>query len=105
MINPATFTVYTDLDVGRLQYVCKSITGELSALISIKYLWRTITLNGFLQGNNKKVSGHCVGQPPRQDLSTMPVHNRHQINKPFSHWHVSNITAKNLIRTINGKPL
>jgi hypothetical protein len=54
MINPATFTVYTDLDVGRLQYVCKSITGELSALISINYLWRAITLNGFLQGNKKK---------------------------------------------------
>ena len=105
IINPAAFILHTDFNVGRLQYLCKSITGELSALISIKYLWRAITLNGFFQGINTKVGAHGIGQPPRQDLSTMPVHNRHQINKPFSHWRVRNLSAKNLIRTINGKPL
>jgi hypothetical protein len=44
IINPAALTLHTDFDVGRFQYVGKSVTGKLSSLISIKDLWSAITL-------------------------------------------------------------
>ena len=101
MINPAAFTVHTDLYLCGTQNAYPVTTDELAALVGIEYLRRTMRGQHLLQGLDAEVCIHAVRQPPRQNLTTVPVHNCHEVQKAALHRNIRDVRASDLICAVN----
>ena len=76
------------------------LTGKPFTLIGIEYIRRSIAADRLFQGIHTEVRVHTVGYLPRQDLATVPVHNRHHVHKALGHGDVAQIRRPDLVRTV-----
>lgn len=54
-------------------------------------------MDGLVQGLNAEVGVQRVRDPPRQNHAGVPVHERHQIEKPAAHRKIGDVHAPDLI--------
>jgi hypothetical protein len=66
----------------------ESGAGKLGALIGVEDLRPPIAAEGFLECLHTEIRLQGVGEPPRQNLATVPVHDRHQVHKPAGHGNI-----------------
>jgi len=104
VIQIAAPAIHGYFDARIPQNTGECLTGELTALICVEYLWRTITLYGLLQSLNAKARIHAVRQTPAQHMARGPIHDRHQIQKAASHGDKSNIRAPDMVRPGDRQP-
>ena len=101
VVDPALLAIHTDFDLRVRQYVDPAATGTLAALIGVEYLWRAVFCQRIFQGLNAELRVHAVGQPPGQDLATVPVHDCQEIQEVTPHRDIGDICAPDLVRPID----
>src|SRR5215475_1437889 len=74
--DPST-AIHTDQDAGSLQPPGKFAAGELRALITVENLW-SLNPQRVFERDQTKVDFQGVGDLPAQDISAVPVDDRHQ---------------------------
>ncbi len=93
IVDPAAATIHGDLDLGILQDLREIPAGKLRTLITVEYFWFTVFRQCFFQSLNAKISLHCVGQSPAEDLAAVSVHDCHRIQKAVAHRNVTDVGA------------
>jgi len=113
VVTPRAFPVYyrqvickiterhADLDLCVGQHVDPAPAGELAALIRIEYLRLSVLGQGFFQGLNAEFRIHAVRLPPGQHLSTIPVHDRHEIQEAAPHRDIRDADAPDLVGPVD----
>src|SRR3954466_363936 len=61
------------------------VNGKLGTLVAVEDLRPTVNGQGFLERLDAEGRVHGIGQPPTQHFPAVPVHDRHQVEKPL--WH------------------
>ncbi len=97
--GPAS-TIHADADACLLQAGREIQRGELRALITVEYLWSALSQRCF-QRLQTKEPFHGVGERPGQHITTMPIHDSHQIHVAMGHGNVGDVCAPDLIRAIS----
>jgi hypothetical protein len=62
-------------------------------MISIEYFWLSVCREGVPQRLEAEVDIHAVGEPPREHVAAVPVHDGHEIKDSSLHRYVGNVTA------------
>ena len=77
--DPAS-SVHADQDLFLQQLLRKIQRSELNALIAVKYL-RLAVVQGFPEAFHAKGCIQRVAEPPRQDITAEPIHQRRPDNR------------------------
>ena len=101
IVDPSPLAVHADLDLRLAQYIDPVAAGELAALIGVEDLGRAMTGDSPFQSFNAELSVHTVGQPPRQNLAAVPVHDRHKVQEAAPHRDVGDVCAPDRL----GRPI
>jgi len=99
-----SFAVHADLDVPGLEDGGKCFACKLASLIGIEYLRGAVLEKSFFERLDAESGVQRVGQPPGEDLSGGPVHDRYQVHETPCHGDVSNIGCPDLIGPVYGQP-
>ena len=97
VVAPLALAVHRDADAARRQLPGPRRGGELAALVGVEHLRRAAAVEGLGQRVHAKQRVLGRGQPPRQHLARMPVHDRHQVQKPMRHRHIRQVGAPRLV--------
>ena len=98
VVHPAALAVHRDANASRLEHVGEVDAGELTPLVAIEDLGRTIALERLSQGRDAEARLERVGQAPGQHLAARPVHHRDQVQKAPLQWDVGDIRAPHVVR-------
>ena len=101
VVNGSAHSVHRDLDSGVLQDRGEVLARELKSLIRVEDFGRAVKGEGFVQGRDAEVTRHGVGQPPREDLSRVPVHDRDQVPESFLKGDVGDVGRPHVVRVID----
>ena len=98
---PASSAVHADPNAMLFKNTCEGLTGELDTLISIEDFWRSVALQGLLQGIDTEVCVHGVGDPPGQHLAAVPVDNGDQVHEAPGQRNIADICCPHLVWAID----
>jgi hypothetical protein len=109
IVHPATSAPLTlslpkghgDSDLRLFQSPGEVTAGELTALIRVEYLWLAKARQRLVQRLHAETGVQAVGQTPCQHGPAVPVHDRHQIEKPTPHRNIGDVGTPDLIRPHN----
>ena len=101
VVDRSSDPVHRDGDPGVEQHLHEGVRGELRPLIGVEDLRRAVEGEGLFEGGHAEVTGHGVGEAPGEDLATVPVHDRHEVEETFFERYVSDIGAPNLVRSVD----
>src|SRR5712675_15310 len=87
-----------------LEHAGELDASELAALISVEDLGLVVPCQGVLQGLDAEIGAERVRQPPGQNRTTVPVHDRDQIHEPLGHRDIGDVRAPNLVDPIDRQP-
>lgn len=102
VVHPSPLAIHADLDTVDLQDAGELLTGGFTPLVGVEDLKPAVFCNGLFERLSTKICGHCIRQPPRQNLTKGPVYYRHQIGKALAHWDVGDIGTPDFVRSCNG---
>ena len=97
IVDPAAPTVHADSHTLIKQEFCEEVTGELSPLLRVEDLGGAIAVEGL----HAEVVVQGIGEPPRERLSTVPIHDGHQVQEPSCHGNIANIGTPDLVRPVD----
>jgi hypothetical protein len=72
--------------------------GELGALIGVEDLGSPKMLDCLLERGDAEIARQRQRDPPRQDLSRRPVHDRHEIDEAARHGDVGDVGRADVVR-------
>src|ERR1700737_404658 len=82
-----------------------SMPVKLAALIGVEDLGLVVPCQGVLQGLDAEIGAERVRQPPGQNRTTVPVHDRDQIQEPLGHRDIGDVRHQTwLTRSIDNPP-
>jgi hypothetical protein len=93
--------IHANQNLMGFQTFRKRLAGKLTPLIAIENLGPFSVEKRFLERLDAKVRIERIRKSPREDIATIPIQNRHQIEKSLSHPHIRYIGAPHLIRMRN----
>jgi len=93
--------VHADGDAVSFEHAGELEARELTVPIGIHDFRGAILGNGFLQGADTELCMHRVRELPSEDLSAVPVHDGHEVQKASAHWQVRDIHRPHLGRSVN----
>ncbi|CDH44835.1 hypothetical protein BN874_1920002 [Candidatus Contendobacter odensis Run_B_J11] len=103
VVAPPAAPVHGDANATGLQCVREFEAGERTPLIAVEDFRNAGTGQSLFQSRQAKVGLQGVGQRPAQDLATVPVHDRHQVQKALAHRDVGDVRAPDLIGLGHGQ--
>src|SRR3990170_5514362 len=104
VVHPPPLAVHRDLGAGFLENLGKLQGGELAPLVRVEDPGRPEPGQRLPKGRHAKIRLQRVRQPPGEDLSAVPVHDRHEIEKPPAHRDVADVRAPDLVRMVDRHP-
>src|SRR6516162_6334041 len=94
VVHTATFAIHADGDTAPIEHCDDLGVGELAALVGVEDLRPAVSGQRFLQGLDAEVRAERVRQSPRQHRTTVPLHDRDQIQETLSHRDIEPAPAK-----------
>ncbi len=79
VVEESAFPIHRDAHAGSAEPVGPGEGRELAALIRVHDLGRAELVDGLVQRFDAEVGLQRVRDPPGQDLSGVPVHDRHEV--------------------------
>ena len=71
--------------------------GKLGSLVRVEDLGDPVSLQGLLERLDTKIRVQRVGDPPGEDFTTVPVHDRHQVHRAAGHGNVGYVGRPHLV--------
>jgi len=105
VVHPPSLAVHRDPNAGLLENLDELDAGELAPLVGVEDPGAAISCQRLPKGRDAEVSFQRVRQPPGEDLSAVPVHDRNEIEKAPAHRDVADIRTQNLVWSVDRQPL
>src|SRR4030067_636002 len=105
VVHPPPLAVHRDPDAGFLEHLGELQGGELAPLVRVEDPGRPEPGQRLPKGRHAKIRLQRVRQPPGKDFAAVPVHDRHEIEKPPTHRDVADVRAPDLVRLVDRHPL
>ena len=80
----------------------KGLASELASLVGVEYLRGAVFEQCFFQRFDTESGVQRVGQPPGENLSGCPVHDRYQVHVSPCHGEIGDVGCPDLIGPVNG---
>jgi len=97
VVHPAALAVHGDPDVCVFEHLGELEARELTALVRVENSGRAVRSEGFFERFAAEIGIQGVAEPPAQDFSAVPVHDRDQVQKAFPHRNVRYISAPDFV--------
>ena len=101
IVEEPAFPIHRDPHPGTPKPIRPREGRELGSLICVHDLGRAELMNGLVQRFDAEVGLQGVRDPPGQNLSSVPVHDRHQIEEPSAHRQIGDVRTPDLVRAIH----
>ena len=105
VVHVPASSVHRYLDLRVLENTGELEAGELAALIRIENLRLAESGQRLGQGFDTEPDIHGVRQPPGENMTRRPVHDRHQIQKAALNGDIGDVGAPDLIGTVDHEPV
>lgn len=105
VVHPSALAVHRDPYVGPLEDLGELEAGELAPLVRVEDLGRPEPGERLPKSRYTEVGVEGVRQPPGEDFSAVPVHDRHQVQEPPAHRDVADIGHQTLFGASIAIPL
>jgi len=102
VIFEAPLAVHADPDIPGFEDGGEGFAGKLAPLVGVEYLRGTVFEQSFLECLDTESAIQGVGQPPGENLSGGPIHDRYQVHESLVHRDIGNISRPDLIWFVNG---
>lgn len=97
VVYPSASAIHADADLGLAQHAGEGLRSKLTALIGVKDIRLAEAALCFLQRRDAEAGIHGVGQPPGQNLTGRPVHDRHRVEEAAPHRDVCHVGAPDMV--------
>jgi len=102
VVLESPLAVHADPYVPGLEDGGESFAGKLASLVGVEDLRRAVFEQCLFQRFDTESGVQSVGQPPGQNPSGGPVHDRYQVHVSPCHGEIGDVGCPNLIGPVNG---
>jgi hypothetical protein len=103
VVQKPPFAIHADPHTLGLQLGQERCAGELHALVGVENLRLAEPVHRVPQRLDAEIRFQRDRHPPCQDPPIEPVHHRDQIHEPFGHRNIRDVSAPDLVWSINGQ--